>query len=328
MLISFLMGIGLWLWGKHSHILIEHSLRFQVSPAMTLQEFSLELENQHVISHHLLMYGYVRLYWDFSNIKSGTYQLSLQLSPAEIMHMVTEGLSERVQTFAVTIPEGFTNKQIAARLSRLGLGSSADILSYLQSSHEIIAGEESVESLEGYLYPETYIFFDRKPTIQNVVDRMLVQFRDMLPDHYIRDLKQRKFSLHQAVIFASLIEKETTWVSEKSKVSEVIWNRLRKNIPLGIDASIIYGISDYDGDLTFAHLKDASNPYNSRIHKGLPPSPIGAVTRSSLQAVLTPTNQGYFYYVLKSDGSGKHHFSKSLKEHNRFVRKLLQTSSP
>ena len=90
--------------------------------------------------------------------------------------------------------------------------------------------------------------------------------------------------------------------------------------------ALIYGIPDYAGDLKWAHLSDASNPYNGRIHKGLPPTPIGSPSAASLEAVLSPSNYGYYYYVLMPGGGGRHHFSKSLKEHNEHVRRLVDAT--
>ena len=135
-------------------------------------------------------------------------------------------------------------------------------------------------------------------------------------------MTQKGLALHQAVTFASLIEAETLHDDERSKVSEVIWRRLKDNAPLGIDAALIYGIPDYAGDLKTAHLNDAKNRYNTRIHRGLPPSPIGNPSAKSMAAVLTPSDQGYYYYVL-IPGSDRHHFSRTLKEHNEHVRNLV-----
>ena len=131
-------------------------------------------------------------------------------------------------------------------------------------------------------------------------------------------------SLDQAVAFASLIELETMQAKEKPQIAEVIWRRLKAGAPLGIDAAIIYGIPNYDGDIKWVHLKDEKNPYNNRIHKGLPPTAIGAVSTSSLLAVLEPTNLGYYYYMLDATDHTHHVFSRTLAEHNALVQKYLR----
>ena len=110
-------------------------------------------------------------------------------------------------------------------------------------------------------------------------------------------------------------------------IAEVIWSRLSKNEPLGIDAAVIYGIDGYQGDIKFAHLRDAKNPYNTRIHRGLPPGPICSPAVSSLKAVLNPTKSGYYYYVLVPGELKRHHFSRSLDEHNKHVQELIRAYS-
>ena len=95
---------------------------------------------------------------------------------------------------------------------------------------------------------------------------------------------------------------------------------------MAIDATIIYGIKDYSGNLTRRHLRDAGNPYNTRMHSGLPPTPIGSPSIKSLLAVLNPSNKGYYYYVVDVKKGNKHHFSTTLKEHNRYVRELVRHS--
>jgi len=106
----------------------------------------------------------------------------------------------------------------------------------------------------------------------------------------------------------------------------VIWRRLREGAPLGIDASIIYGIEDYTGDLKWKHLRDAKNPYNSRIHKGLPPTPICSPGLKALEAVFNPTQYGYKFYVADTKRPGWHVFTKTHREHNAKVKELIQAT--
>ena len=155
---------------------------------------------------------------------------------------------------------------------------------------------------------------------------MVDEFFKRMPAHYLKQLKIIDLTLKEAVIIASLIEKETSIASEKPLIAEVILNRLKKRMPLGIDASVIYGIHNFKGNLTLRHLKDYHNKYNTRIHKGLPPTPICSPSLSSLQAVINPSKKGFYYYVLlPEEKQVSHHFSKTLKEHNRYVVKLLNS---
>ena len=151
------------------------------------------------------------------------------------------------------------------------------------------------------------------------------EFKRRLPSEYIQNAQDKGLSLHDAVTLASLIQKEAANHEEMRKISEVIHNRIQKRIPLGIDAALIYGIKDYKGNIRTRHLKDRGNPYNTRIHRGLPPSPICSPSVDALQAALEPTKKGYLYFVLLPGlDDARHHFSTTLKEHNRFVRRLVK----
>ena len=123
---------------------------------------------------------------------------------------------------------------------------------------------------------------------------------------------------------ASLIEAETSQEDERNMVSEVIWNRIYQGMPLGIDASVIYGIKNYNGNITRADLSDSTNPYNLRLRKGLPPTPINSPTTDSLKAVLSPTEFGYLFYVVDPEQVNRHTFSKTITDHNAAVSKLLK----
>ena len=179
-------------------------------------------------------------------------------------------------------------------------------------------------SLEGYTYPATYSF-SKMPTGREFYTTVVKKFFDSLPSGFLDQVEARGLSLNDAVTFASLIELETMQEAEKPIISEVIWRRLKQGDALGIDAAIIYGISNYAGDITWNHLKDKNNPYNTRIHRGLPPTAIGAVSKTSLEAVLKPTNLGYYYYMLDADDQTKHVFSRTAAEHGEQVKRFLKS---
>ena len=152
---------------------------------------------------------------------------------------------------------------------------------------------------------------------------MINAFWKKLPEGYEMLVASRGITLHQAMIIASLVEAETSKDFEKPMVAEVIWNRLERKIALGIDASVIYGIHDFNGNLTRKDLDNKDNLFNLRIHLGLPPSPITTPHKESLLAVINPTSKGYLFYVLDPDRPGEHSFSESIEEHNKAVKKLI-----
>jgi UPF0755 protein len=290
----------------------------------SLKSLSQDLKNKNLVSHEIIFQYWVRYFSDYQKFQAGTYRFEEPVSPRELVNTFINGEIYQPVVFEYTIPEGFTLKQVLARLAAKGIATLEE-LQAIAGSREILA-ELRVESdtLEGYLYPATYSF-TVLPTAREAIAVAVEEFWSRLPENYRDNVEAMGLSLNDAVTFASLIELETPHHDERGFVSEVIWRRLKANAPLAIDATIIYGIPDYNGNITRKHLRDASNPYNSRIHPGLPPTPIGSPSLQSLLAVLNPSNEGYYYYVVDvhSEGGNKHHFSKTLQEHNRYVRELV-----
>lgn len=335
-LIMSSFGVTVWMLAHHPSLQNHHSVKIIVSPGLSADELAKQLHNQGLGLPASLISLYIKLFDDFKQAKSGTYELTPQDSLVTIMHKITSGQSLKQLMLKITIPEGFTLKQIVERLihhkSHLADGSSLTSSQILHRIHQpsfirSLNLPERVSTLEGYLYPETYEFYDQKPTSDKVIRQMARQLQNLITPQIIRGLSRHQISLHDGIIMASLIEKETALKDEKSQVAEVIWNRLNQKMPLGIDAALIYGIDNYQGDITNAHLNDRSNPYNTRIHKGLPPTPIGSATISSLLAVINPSKSGYLYYVLIPHSGGRHHFSQTYRQHQRYVSKLVRATT-
>ena len=323
----FMLG-SLWLWGIHSTSevdTIDQYVEVEIEKSSSLKSLAIQLTEKNVISHPLLMVYYVKLFSDFSQAKSGKYRFQLGSSAKSIIEKIIDGEVIRELKLSVLISPGQNLKQIAQKLADLKLAPYNEIIELFYDQVYIQSFDIQALSLEGYLYPETYQYYDLIPELNEVIDRMVKQFFSEIPSNFYHFLSAKNISLHQAVIMASLIEKETSLDYERPMVAEVIWNRLNKKIPLGIDAALIYGIKDYQGDITFKHLKDKSNPYNNRIHLGLPPTPIANFSIESLKAVISHSSYGYLYYVLVPDGSKSHKFSLSLEEHNKHVRHLANS---
>jgi UPF0755 protein len=170
-------------------------------------------------------------------------------------------------------------------------------------------------SLEGYLFPDTYRFARKLP-----VETVLRSFVTMFNQHFgpVQEKQARKlgFTRHQVVILASVVEKETAVAEERPLIAGVFLNRLRKRVRLQSDPTVIYGLRNFDGNLTRAHLQQ-DTPYNTYTRRGLPVGPICNPGAASIQAVLNPTSTSYLYFVAKKDGT--HHFSTTLVEHNAAV---------
>lgn len=300
---------------------------FEVPNNVSLKSLSRQLKLQKIVSSSLLFNAWVRINGYFSKFKAGRYQITEGSTPEQIINKVISGDIYHELVLEYTIPEGFTLEQIIDRLEARANLSKPRLISLSQNPIFLRKHNIPSKNLEGFLYPATYRFFDQNPSEEEALEKMIDEFFDRIPTTFYNELEGKKISLFEAVTIASMIEKETMLDDERPKISEVIWNRLKINMPLGIDATIIYGIKDYDGNIRTSHLKDSKNKYNTRIHRGLPPGPIGSPSIKSLQAVVNPSSEGNFYYVLDSaPNSQKHHFTKTIAEHNHFVRKLVEAS--
>lgn len=321
----FVLIVYLTIWSQKSFYAPTVENRyFELNSHESLNSLSEKLYRRGLISSVFLFKLLVRLKYNYKNFKAGNYLILDEKSPNQIVRIISKGKTYNPLVFKLIIPEGFSLPQIINRLEARGYDRKE--LSYWAYAKDFIGSLEiQSQSLEGYLYPSTYSFYNEKPTIKEIYQTLVAKFFKMLPTDYISRVGENDFSLHESVIIASLIEKETSLKSEKPLIAEVILNRLKKKMTLGIDASLIYGIENFDGNLTYKHLKDHKNLYNTRVYYGLPPGPICNPSKSSLQALLKPTQEGYLFYVLKSGKNQKaHHFSRDLREHNYFVKQLIR----
>jgi UPF0755 protein len=303
----------------------ESKISIKLERGQSLASLSQKLESEGVISSALLFQVWVRAFSDFRKFQAGTYRFSRVVSPNDVAQSFINGEVYSEPLFEINIPEGYTVSQVVQRFLDRDIGTKEEFARLSSSQSFLRSLSISAPYIEGYLYPATYRFYEI-PDEAQVFTEMVQTFWKKLPEGYELAVASRGITLSQAIILASLIEAETPHEDEKSMVSEVIWQRLARGMTLGIDAAVIYGAKDYQGVLRKKHLEDRSNPYNLRIYQGLPPTPITSPSASSLKAVLTPTSEGYLYYVVDPDQGTRHTFTKTLEEHNKAVRKLVQAS--
>lgn len=321
------LGVGgytyhqLKLWGTRVTPL-EQVVVIDLKKGSSLREFSKQLESAQLIDKAIKFEVWTRLFSSYSRFQAGPYRFKNKVSPRLIARKVIKGDVYRPVVFKITIPEGFTYKQFAARMQQQGVGDEEEFKALFTDKDLLSELNVPSTSLEGFLYPATYSFI-YMPTAKDVIRKSVKTFYHNLPDNYVEHLAPLGINLLQAVTIASLIELETPQRSEKPLISEVIWRRLKASMPLGIDAAIIYGIPDYNGNISAKHLADATNPYNTRIHKGLPPTPIGSPALDSLMAVIHYADAGNYYFVVDPDNPKRHIFSKNFKEHSKNVRKYV-----
>jgi len=192
----------------------------------------------------------------------------------------------------------------------------------MESFHEHLTSPEIISqyniegpNLEGYLFPDTYTWSkDTDPVA--VIRFFLHRFRQVFTPKMAKRASEMKLSEREVITIASIVEKETSDPRERPLISGVIHNRLKKRIPLQSDPTVIYGMPDFNGNLTKKDLRRYT-PYNTYVIRGLPPGPISNPGIGSLMAALYPASVDYLYFVSKNDGT--HHFSSTLKEHNAAV---------
>lgn len=255
---------------------------------------------------------YVRIFGIGSDLKAGEYRFQPNLGARSALLLMSTGRSELRQ---LTLVEGWTFNKSLAFLQDIGLTidwrSEDELKTKLRLSQ--------YPNMEGLIFPDTY-FYHRDLRASDVLRTASKRLFKVLEEEW----RDRVFDLpyehpYQALIVASIIEKEARLKSEQPRIAGVLLRRWQRNIRLAADPTVIYGIGEdnFDGNIRRRHLRDASNPYNTYMHKGLPPTPIALIGRSALHAALHPTNENTLYFVARGDGS--HIFSETLEEHERWV---------
>lgn len=247
-------------------------------------------------------------------IHPGEYELNAAMPPTDILSKLLAG---QVVLHSVTIPEGYTINQIADVLAEHQITDQVGFVRLAKDKSFTKTLGISAESLEGYLYPDTYRFA-RSTDENDVIKAMVGQFEQVMTEEWQARAKDLHLTVHEVVTLASVIEKETGTGDERPQISSVFHNRLKKRIPLQSDPTVIYGLPNFDGNL---RKKDLSHPtpYNTYRWAGLPPGPIANPGAESIRAALYPAPSSYLYFVSKNDGT--HQFSTTLVEHNKAVEK-------
>ena len=248
-------------------------------------------------------------------LKAGEYRFSGEVRPAEVVDRLARG---DVYLRAITFPEGLQATEMAAIYESHGLGTARDFVTAAQQPGPVAVLDAAAPDLEGYLFPETYAL-PRHADASTLITQMANRFVEVYDEELRKAAAARGLSTREAVTLASLIEKETSRAEERVIVSAVYHNRLRIGMGLQCDPTVIYALQKagrWTGNLTREGLAFDS-PYNTYKYRGLPPGPIAAPGRASLEAAVHPASVPYLYFVSRNDGS--HVFATTLDEHNRNV---------
>lgn len=307
----------------------DQAVAFEIAEGTGTAGIADRLQEEGLIRSALLYKIYLRIENEGSSFKAGTHELFPGSDYAAITAALNgkAGTDVRRDSVKVTIPEGFTIKQIAERLSETG-GWDAKTIRQLTREPEKFAddlpagvpGNEGFQyALEGYLFPDTYEF-STDATEEDVVRRLVQETGKKLqsiPD-FDNLLKERGLTVHELLTVASLVEREAVVDSERPLIAGVIYNRLNDPMKLQIDATVQYALGEQKERLLYSDL-EIDSPYNTYKNEGLPPGPIASPSLKSIEAALQPEASDYFFYVTKKDGSGEHLFAETFAEHEQNI---------
>lgn len=289
------------------------SVEVRVEPGDSLAVVARKLRDQKLIVNERVFTLWARFVGVEKKIHRGLYRFEGSLSAREILERMALG---KGVFQSVTIPEGLTIKEIAELLEKMQIASREKFLAQTADPDLLRSMGHEGKGLEGYLFPDTYHFTPSTPE-KEIVLAMAEKFRKAVQPLLARSHDEFRLSLHEILTLASVVEKETGLEAERPLVSAVFHNRLKRQMPLQSDPTVIYGLKNFDGNLTRKDLRDPS-PYNTYRVTGLPPGPICNPGLSSIHAALHPADVPYLYFVSKNDGT--HLFSETLADHNRAVK--------
>lgn len=328
--------VSYWLYSSmttpHQH---EKTAQYIViEKGSTPNQIITRLAAEGILASATAVHVYLRTFGDAGALKAGEYQFESPITPLQVLKELEKGEDRTVK---LTIPEGFTRFDIAKRIvEKFPQNPPVDektVLALMDDTSLIRDIAPDAKNLEGYMYPSTYSF-PRETTARDIIKRMAEQFRRTWKPEWSDQAKALGRTPQEIVTIASLIETESGVESERPIVASIIYNRLNKNIALGIDQTAVYIAkmeNRWDGTINRSDL-DSTSPYNTRKYPGLPPGPISSVSESAIKAALNPAKTDYLYYVRNvelDDGSHKFYssaaeFEKGKAEYQRWLERERQ----
>lgn len=291
------------------------------------------LEKNGVIKNARIFKYYTK-FKNESNFQAGNYILTQSMTLDEIIESLKTGKVYHEPVFNVTVPEGLTLEQISKIVAKhteytseqfMELVSSKEFIQNMMGTYPDLITEEVLNSnirysLEGYLFPSTYAFYEENPSLQEIVSTMISLTNDVVMQ-YGSLLEEKEMTPHQLLTFASLLEEEATAQTDRETIASVFYNRLEIDMPLQTDPTVLYALGSHKDRVLYEDL-EVDNPYNTYVIQGLPPGPIANAGKVSIEAALNPTDTEYLYFL--ADTEGNNHFAKSYEEHLQNIDEYLK----
>jgi len=289
---------------------------FKVLRGETLSTIADRLDQEGLIRSGLFLIFFSRVNNTETAFKNGYFRVLPGDSMIDVHNLLVSGYQEQVK---LTIPEGWTLKKISQYVEERGIATRKEFLEAVSSADLLDQFGIPAENLEGYLFPDTY-FFPRGYPAYGVVEEMVENFFRRLADVAPEALQWNRDRLHEAVIMASIVEREYRRAEEAPLIASVFYNRVAYNIGLESCATLGYIITDIQNkphpEFLTVEDKKIDSPYNTYKWAGLPPGPISSPGTVALEAAFHPEETAYYYFVLKNPETGEHYFSANLQEHN------------
>jgi UPF0755 protein len=294
------------------------------------------LEENGIVKNATVFKYYVK-FNNESGFQAGSYDLTPSMTLSEIVNSLKTGKVMRKAEFKITIPEGLQLDKIAEIIADKSPYKKDEIekklndkkwLEQLKKEYPNLITDELLNKdikrpLEGYLYPVTYSFYEKKPSLEEILTKMIAQTDEVLAQ-YKSSMADREFTAHKLLTMASLIEEEATEKADRGKISSVFYNRIEEGMPLQTDPTVLYALGEHKSRTVYKDL-EVDSPYNTYKVAGLPPGPIANAGLSSIEAALQPEDTNYYYFLASSNGSV--YYSETLEEHNEKKAKYITNKS-
>ena len=329
-LLLILGGVGFWGYQKltefvHTPVNVTQDQLLTIERGTTGSKLAALLEQEKILEHADLLPWLLKLQPQLNKVKAGTYSLTGVKTLQDLLDIINSGKEAQ---FSVKFIEGKTfkewrkNLENAPHLKQTLQGKSDKEIMALLDIPAVAKAVYEWNNMDGWLYPDTYNYTPNSTDLE-LLKRSTTRLQKALDKAWSeRDENLPLADPYQMLILASIVEKETGIAEERPQVASVFINRLKANMKLQTDPTVIYGMGEsYTGNIRKKDL-EAMTPYNTYMIEGLPPTPIAMVSESALQAVAHPAKTDFYYFV--ADGSGGHKFTRNLNEHNKAVQEYLR----
>lgn len=329
-LLLILGGVGFWGYQKltefvHTPVNVTQDQLLTIERGTTGSKLAALLEQEKILDHADLLPWLLKLQPQLNKVKAGTYSLTGVKTLQDLLDMINSGKEAQ---FSVKFIEGKTfkewrkNLESTPHLKQTLQGKSDKEIMALLDIPAVAKAVYEWNNMDGWLYPDTYNYTPNSTDLE-LLKRSATRLQKALDKAWSeRDENLPLADAYQMLILASIVEKETGIAAERPQVASVFINRLKANMKLQTDPTVIYGMGEsYTGNIRKKDLETIT-PYNTYMIEGLPPTPIAMVSESALQAVAHPAKTDFYYFV--ADGSGGHKFTRNLNEHNKAVQEYLR----